>query len=206
MRHYWRTCCTTSLASGMPPILSGRPVPSGWSCCGTWGQAKLAPLLTRPLVDLDLDYAGSEDLSQCSYTRGEEVVPTCIDGVLSDTRTASGVHRLERIRNEAIPGHRPVRFDLATEAASHEVLRAIRPPQIVLPKREPDLQKPLSEALLSLYQGRWDSLLAARRVDAVWELWMWAAEESVLALSEEAMTNRGHVDRANPLPRALVRL
>ena len=36
---------------------------------------------------------------------------------------------------------------------------------------------------MSPHQGKWDSLLAARHVDALWEFWTWAAEESLLALS-----------------------
>ena len=34
----------------------------------------------------------------------------------------------------------------------------------------------------------WETLLAARRVDELWEVWTWAAEESLLALSQEALT------------------
>ena len=42
-------------------------------------QAMLAHLLTRRLVDLDPEYADSEELCQCGYTLGEEVAATCID-------------------------------------------------------------------------------------------------------------------------------
>ena len=143
----------------------------------------LAHLLTCRLVDLDLKYAGSEERYLCGYTQGEEVAATRIDGVLTDPRTASTVLRVECIPNEGIPGHWPVRFHLALEAASPEVLRVIRPPQVVLPEREPNLQYALGKAPLSPYQGKWDSLLAPWRVDALWEFWTWAAEESLLALS-----------------------
>ena len=102
-------------------------------------QAMLAHLLTRRLVDLNLESAGSKERCRCGYTRGEEVAATRIDGVLADLCTASTVLRVERIPSKGIPGHRPVCFDLAVEAASQEVLRAIQPPQIVLPEREPDL-------------------------------------------------------------------
>ena len=54
-------------------------------------------------------------------------VPT-IDPPLTDPRTASTVLRVDCIPSEGILGHRPVRFDLALEAASPEVLQVIRPP------------------------------------------------------------------------------
>ena len=100
---------------------------------------------------------------------------------MADPRTASTVLRV--VPSVGIPGHRLVRLDVAVEAASKEVLRAVRPPPVVLPEREPDLQYALGEALLSPYQGKWDSLRADRRVGALWEIWTWAAEESPLALS-----------------------
>ena len=103
----------------------------------------LAHLLTRRLVDLDLEYVGSEERRECGYTRGKEVAATRIDGMLADPRTASTVLRVECIPSEGIPGHRPVHFNLAAEAASQEVLQAIRPPQVVLPEREPDPQRAL---------------------------------------------------------------
>ena len=37
-----------------------------------------------------------------------------------------------------------------------------------------------------MYQGKWYSLLATRRLDAVWELWTRLAEESLLAWSSLA--------------------
>ena len=43
-------------------------------------------------------------------------------------------------------------------------------------------------------------------MDALWEFWTWVAEESLLALSQEALTDPGQVDRASPLPRAPVGL
>ena len=46
--------------------------------------AMLAHLLTCRLVDLDLEYAGSEERCLCGYTRGEEVAATRIDGPLTD--------------------------------------------------------------------------------------------------------------------------
>ena len=168
--------------------------------------AMLAHLLTCRLVDVDLEYAGSQERCLCGYTRGQEVAAMHIDGVLTDPHTASTVLRVECIPSEGILGHRPVRFNLAVEAASPEVVRVIRPPQIVLPEREPDLQYALGKALLSPYQGKWDSLLAPWRSDALWEFWTWAAEESLLALSQEALTDPGQVDRASPLPRAPVGL
>ena len=85
-------------------------------------QAMVAHLLTRPPVDLDLDYAGSEEHCQCGYTRGEEVAATRIDGILAGPRTVSTVQRVEHISSAGIPGHRPVRFELAVEAANQEVL------------------------------------------------------------------------------------
>ena len=81
-------------------------------------QAVLAHLLTRRLLDVDLEYAGSEERCQCGYTWGEEVGATRIDGVLADPRTASNVQQVERIPGEGVLGRRPVRFDLAVEAAS----------------------------------------------------------------------------------------
>ena len=48
----------------------------------------------------------------------EAVAATRIDGVLADPRTAFTVLRVECIPSEGIPGHRPLRFDLAVEAAS----------------------------------------------------------------------------------------
>ena len=108
---------------------------------------------------------------------------------LADPRAASTMQRVDRIPGEGIPGHRPVRFDLAVEAASQEELRAVRPPQLILPER--DSQRALGEALLSLYQGRLETLLAARRLDELWAFWTWAAEESLLALSQEALTDPG---------------
>ena len=41
--------------------------------------------------------------------------------------------QVEHIPSEGIPGHRPVHFDLALEAASQEVLPAVRAPQVILP-------------------------------------------------------------------------
>ena len=74
----------------------------------------------------------------------------------------STVPRVERILNAGILGYRPVRFDMALDAASKEVLGAVWPPPVVLPERGPDLQYALGEELLlSPYQGKWDSLLAA---------------------------------------------
>ena len=122
-------------------------------------QAVLAHLLTRWLVDLDLEYAGSEGRCQCGYTRAEEVATTRIDGVLADPRTASTVQRVEHIPSEGIPGHRVVRFNLAVEVASQEVLRAVRPPQVILPERELDVGHALGKALLSPHQGKWETLL-----------------------------------------------
>ena len=57
-----------------------------------------------------------------------------------------------------------------------------------------------------LYQGKWKTLPAARRVDELWAFLTWVAEESVLALSKEALMDPGPVDRASPLPRALVEI
>ena len=82
----------------------------------------------------------------------------------------------------------------------------MRPLQVVLPERRPDLQYALGEVLLSPYQGKWDSLLAAWRVDALCEFWTWTVEESLPALSHEAPTDPGQVDRDSPLPRAPVGL
>ena len=75
-----------------------------------------------------------------------------------------------------------------------------------MPEREPDLHCALGEALLSPYHGKWDSLLAARRVEVLHDFWTWAGEESLLALFQEAPTDHGQVDRASPLPRAPVEL
>ena len=58
-------------------------------------QAMLADLVTRRLVHLDLEYAGSEERYQCGYTQGEEVTATSIASVLADPRThcaAGGTH------------------------------------------------------------------------------------------------------------------
>ena len=49
-------------------------------------------------------------------------------------------------------------------------------------------------------------MLATRSVDVWWEFWTLVAEESLLALTQEALTDSGHVDRANPLPQAPVGL
>ena len=76
-----------------------------------------------------------------------------------------------------------MRFDLTVEATSQEVMQAVWPPQVILPEREPDLQHALGEALLSPYEGQWETLLAAWWVHELWAFWAWAAEESVLALS-----------------------
>ena len=80
-------------------------------------QAMLAHLLTRQLVDLDLEYAGSEERYQCGYTWGEEVATTHINGVLADPRTASTVLRVERIPIKGILEPQLVPFDLAVGAA-----------------------------------------------------------------------------------------
>ena len=55
-------------------------------------------------------------------------------------------------------------------------------------------------------KGKWDLLLAARRVDALWELRRWAAAKCLLALSVEALTDPGWVDPVSPLPPAVVGL
>ena len=80
------------------------------------------------------------------------------------------------------------------------------PPHIVLSEREPDLQHAVGEVLLSLYQGKWGCLLAAWQVMCCVSFGRCKREESLLALSEEVLLDPGQVDRANPLPRALVGL
>ena len=65
----------------------------------------LAHLLTCRPVDLDLEYAHSEERCQCGYTLGEEVAATHIDSVLADSRNTSIVQCVERIPGEGIPGH-----------------------------------------------------------------------------------------------------
>ena len=86
------------------------------------------------------------------------------------------------------------------------MLRAVRSPPVVLPESDLGLQYATGEALLYTYQGKWDSVRAAWRVDALSEFWTLAAEDCRLAPSHVALTNPGHVDKANPLPRALMGL
>ena len=49
-------------------------------------QVMLANLLTRRLVDLDLEYAGSEERFRCGYMRRVEVAGMHIDGIRADPR------------------------------------------------------------------------------------------------------------------------
>ena len=57
---------------------------------------------------------------------------------------------------------------------------------------------------IALY--KWDSLLAAWRGDEPWEFWTWAAEESLLALSEATVIDPSQVDRGSQLLRVPVGL
>ena len=67
--------------------------------------------------------------------------------------------------------------------------RVVRPTPVVLPEREHDLQYTLREAPLSPYQDNWDSLLATRHLDVLWDLWTW------VALSPVALTERSSGSR-----------
>ena len=170
-------------------------------------HAMLVHLLTHRLVDSDLEYAGFEEHYQCGYTWGEEVVATRIDGVLAEPRTASTITRVERTPSEGIPGHRPVCFTLRLRRRVRRCSGPCPPPPPVLPpERDPDVQYVVGEELLFPYHGKWDSLLAARRVDEPLEFLTCAAAESLLALSQAAPTDPSQVDRVTPLLRAPVGL
>ena len=68
----------------------------------------LASLLTRRLVDADLELAsalGRDPL--CWYHGPEGTRPSRIDGLLVDTRLATLLHAAERLPRGAIPGHTP---------------------------------------------------------------------------------------------------
>ena len=80
------------------------------------------------------------------------------------------------------------------------------PPPDITPEWEPDLQHVLGEAPLSVYQGKWDSLMAAQQADALWGFWTWAVEESLLALSRVSLTDLGQVDSVRSLPRVSAEL
>ena len=82
----------------------------------------------------------------------------------------------------------------------------MRPRHIVVPEREAEVQHAVGEVLLFLYQGMWNSLLAARWVHALWEFLTWAGEDSLLALSQESLTDPGQVVWASPLLRAALGL
>ena len=127
MRQCGRMCYTISPALEMPRISSGPAVISRSRASGR-DRGQCIP--TRRLVDLDPEYAGSEERCSRGYTRGEEATATRIDGMLAHPRTASTVSRVEHIPSKGIPRHRPVCFDLALEATCQEVLRVppLHPP------------------------------------------------------------------------------
>ena len=96
-------------------------------------------------------------------------------------------------------------FTRAMERATQRLVCAVRPQPVAVPKRESVLRMELEERLTAPLQPDWDRLLASREVDALWSYWMWAAEESLLALSVPALQPED-VNEAHPLPVALMAL
>ena len=97
----------------------------------------LASLLTCWLVDADLEVVsalGTDPL--CSYQGPEGTRPSCIDGLLVDTRLATLLHTAERLLRGPIPGHAPVLFDLHLRGASQRMVKFVSPKLVAPAPRE----------------------------------------------------------------------
>ena len=124
---------------------------------------------------------------------------TRIDGVLADPPVAAMVTDVAALPDTGLPGHLPVVFTMAMERATQRLVRAVRPKPVEVPKRESVLRMALEEQLTAPLQPDWDRLLALRGVDALWSYWVWAAQESLLAMSVLALQPED-VNEAHPLP------
>ena len=90
--------------------------------------SSLASLLTRRLVEADLELVsalGRDPL--CSYQGPEGTRPSCIDGLLVDTRLATLLDAAERLPGGAVLGHSPVLFDLHPRGVSQRVVNFVCP-------------------------------------------------------------------------------
>ena len=144
----------------------------------------LASLLTRRLVDADLELAsalGRDPL--CSYRGPEGTRPSRIDGLLVDTRLATLLHAAELLPRGAVPGHAPVRFDLHFRGSSQRVVKFVRPKPVPLPPREEHGHLLLVQRLLDPLEAGWREALSTGDVDLAWSFWTTPAEETLLALA-----------------------
>ena len=102
-----------------------------------WGTTKsrLAALLTRRLVDLDLEFNKSQEACVRRYSPTGAKEGTRIDGMIADPRIATAPEDVQPVRGLDIPGHRPAVFFVRPWCAAQRVWRAVRPPMVTIPER-----------------------------------------------------------------------
>ena len=166
---------------------------------GAAPEPLLAALLTRRLVDLDLEFNKSQEACMCRFSPTGASAGTRIDGILADPRVTTALEDVQAVRASGIPGHRPAVFSLRLSRATQRVWRAVRPPVVSIPERPEEQRKNLEDCLLSPLAADWEAVLESADVDAVWAYWTWAAEEALLAFSDPELQPQ-QVDSACPLP------
>ena len=164
-----------------PPTGGGRPqLRPRLTVAGT----VLASLLTRRLVDADLELESALGRDPvCSYRGPEGTPPSRIDGLLVDMRLAKLLQAVEWLPRGASPGHAPVRFDLHPKGSSQRVVKFVRPKPVALAPREENERLLLTQRLLNPLEASWQAPLSTGDVDEAWAFWTTAAEGTLLAVA-----------------------
>ena len=167
-RELWTSVAAHLARLGNAPLIVGADFNSPLGDLGTAPEPLLAALVTRRLVDLDLEFNKSQEASVCRFSPTGASAGTRIDGILADPRVATSLEDVQPVRGSGIRGHRPVVFSVRLSRATQRVWRAVRPPVVTIPERPEEQRRNLEDCLLSPLTVDWEAVLESADVDAVW--------------------------------------
>ena len=163
----------------------------------SYPTAVLVALARGDLVDLDKTLAVATGKKCVSAFGWGGASSTRIDGVLADVGTAGRLTRVAAVEGLHLPGHTPLLYCLDVARAGQRVLKTARLDPFEVQERGPAVEEAIVAQLLAPHEAEWRHLLGCRDMDALWERWMWLAEEVGLALSSAELRD---VSDVRPLP------
>ena len=153
---------------GNAPLVVGADFNFPLGDLGAAPEPLLAALVTRRLMDLDLEFNKSQEACVCRYSPSGANEGTRIDGMLADPRVATVLEDVPPVRGSGIPGHRPVVFSWRLSRAAQCVWQAVGPPMVTIPERLEEQRRNPEDCLLSPLVADWEAVLESADVDTAW--------------------------------------